>query len=281
MPKYDRLLKIESRNLDLSITKQCDLLGVSRTLYYYKPVSQSAENLEIARVLIEKYKTVPFYGALKLTEDLSRIGYKINVKRTRRLMKMVLWKTIYREPKTTFMNKEHKKYPYLLRDLKIVKNNQVWCTDISYIPMRKGFMYLSAIMDVHSRCILNWSLSNSMTAEWCSELLQETIEIYGAPEIFNSDQGTQYTSDVHIGVLKKHAIQISMDGKGRAIDNIYIERFWRSIKYENIYLNVYENGNALFKGLETYFNFYNNERYHQSLDFKTPNEVFYKLVKVA
>jgi putative transposase len=195
-------------------------------------------------------------------------------------MKLMDWRTIYREPKTTICNPGHKKYPYLLKNLKITHKNQVWATDITYIPMSKGFMYLTAIIDLHTRYVLNWDVSNTMSAEWSTKILKETIEKQGVPEIFNTDQGSQYTSEIHIKTLKDNNIKISMDGKGRAIDNIFIERLWRTVKYENIYLQSYSNGIALYQGLEQYFEFYNNERFHQSLDYKTPSSAYY-LKKVA
>jgi len=239
------------------------------------PVGESEENLCIMRHLDEQYFLTPFYGALRLTAVLIVLGYKVNVKRVRRLMKLVDWKTIYREPKRSVSVKTHYKYPYLLRNLDIVKCNQVWAMDITYIPMKKGFMYLAAIIDLHSRYVVHWSLSNSMSAEWCTETLKTAIEKHGRPEIFNTDQGSQFTSDVFIKELKTNEIKISMDGKGRALDNIYIERLWRSVKYENVYLNVYENGLTLWKGLNDYFRFYNNERLHQSLNYQTPGQIFH------
>ena len=221
-------------------------------------------------MLDEQYFKTPFYGVLRLKALLIGLGYKVNRKRVRRLMKLLDWKTIYREPKTSTGNKEHKKFPYLLRNVKIARCNQVWAADITYIPMKTGFMYLMAVIDLHSRYILHWSLSNTMSAEWCSEVLAQTIQKHGKPEIFNTDQGSQFTSDVFIKVLLENEIAISMDGRGRALDNIFIERLWRSVKYEHIYLNVYENGLSLWKGLDGYFQFYNNERPHQSLSYKTP-----------
>lgn len=210
-----------------------------------------------------------------LPRFLSALGYKVNRKRVRRLMQILDWKTIYREPKTTIGNKQHKKYPYLLGGLKINRCNQVWATDITYIPMKTGYMYFMAVVDLHSRYVLHWSLSNSMTAEWCAEVLQETLYQYGKPEIFNTDQGSQFTSDVFIKALTDNEIKISMDGKGRALDNIFVERLWRSVKYEHIYLNVYEDGLSLWKGLDGYFRFYNQERPHQSLAYKTPANCYY------
>ena len=211
---------------------------------------------------------------MRLSALLVGLGYKISPKRVRRLMQIVDWRTIYREPKTTIGNKEHKKYPYLLRHLTIERCNQVWATDITYIPMKTGFMYLMAVVDLHSRYVLHWSLSNTMSARWCAQVLQETIDKHGKPEIFNTDQGSQFTSDEFIKVLIDNEIHISMDGKGRALDNIFVERLWRSVKYEHIYLNVYEDGLSLWKGLEGYFRFYNQERLHQSLNYKTPAQCY-------
>lgn len=265
---------IESNSSDLSVSVQCDLLSLSRSSFYYTPVGETEENLAIMRVLDEQYLKTPFYGALRLTALFSGMGYQINVKRIRRLMKVVNWQTIYREPRTTISDKTHYKYPYLLRGLEIERCNQVWAMDITYIPMKKGFMYLVAIIDLHSRYVVHWSLSNSMTAEWCAQVLSEAIKMHGVPEIFNTDQGSQFTSEVFINTLIDNNIKISMDGKGRALDNIFVERLWRSVKYENIYLNVYENGLSLWQGLEKYFQFYNHERLHQSLNYKTPSEKY-------
>jgi putative transposase len=259
----------------LNIKAQLKLVGISRSSFYYVPKGESEEDLEILRLLDEQYFKTPFYGVLRLTALLVGLGYKIGRKRVRRLMRLLDWKTIYREPKTTMGNKEHKKYPYLLRNLEIGRCNHVWATDITYIPMKTGFMYLMAVVDLHSRYVLHWSLSNTMSAEWCAGVLQETLDKYGAPEIFNTDQGSQFTSDAFIKVLTDNGIRISMDGKGRALDNIFVERLWRSVKYEHIYLNIYEDGLSLWKGLEGYFRFYNRERPHQSLSYKTPAECYY------
>jgi putative transposase len=258
----------------LSISAQCQLLTLTRSGFYYIPTGESEENLAIMRELDEQYFSTPFYGVLRLTALLILAGFKVNKKRVRRLMKLMNWQTIYREPHTTISDKTHYKYPYLLRGLKIDRCNQVWAMDITYIPMKTGFMYLTAIIDLHSRYVVQWSLSNTMSAEWCTEVLQEAIKNHGIPDIFNTDQGSQFTSEVFINTLIDNGIKISMDGKGRALDNIFIERLWRSVKYENVYLNVYENGLSLWKGLEQYFQFYNQERLHQSLDYHTPNQKY-------
>jgi putative transposase len=212
-----------------------------------------------------------------MTVWFEKHDFNINEKRVRRLMKLVNWQTIYREPRTTIAVKEHKKYPYLLKGLEVTRRNQVWATDITYIPMNKGFMYLCAIIDLKTRYVLSWDVSNTMTAEWCTGVLQEAIDKHGKPEIFNTDQGSQYTSEVHTKLLIRNDIKISMDGKGRAIDNIFIERLWRSVKYENVYLQAYGSTLELYKGLKEYFRFYNNERFHQSLEYQTPSEMYNKL----
>lgn len=268
--------KMIDKKEKMSLLKQCKLLGVNRNYFYYIPKSETNENNEIMKLLKRQYYFTPFYGYRKMAVWLQKKGFQVNEKRVRRLMQDIGWQTIYQEPKTTLANKEHKKYPYLLRDLEITKKNQVWATDITYIPMDTGFMYLTAIIDLHTRMVLNWDVSNSMTADWCAKVLRDTISIHGKPEIFNTDQGTQYTSDVHIKTLVDNGIKISMDGKGRAIDNIFIERLWRSVKYEDVYLQAYEDGISLHLGMTKYFDFYNNERFHQSLNYKTPSEMYYQ-----
>lgn len=259
---------------ELSISQQCDILEVPRSSFYYKPVGESEMNLKIMRFLDEQYFKTPFYGAPRLTELLKGEGYKVNQKRIRRLMKLVNWGTIYREPKTTVADKTSYKYPYLLRGLKIERPNQVWSMDITNIPMAKGFMYLTAIIDLYSRYVIHWSVSNTMSADWCAEVVEQAIKMHGEPEIFNTDQGSQFTSEVFVNTLESNDIKISMDGKGRALDNVFIERFWRSIKYENVYINVYEKGLDLYKGLDSYIKFYNHQRLHQSLGYKTPKSVY-------
>ncbi len=277
MSTSSRRLMVDKSHPELSISEQCDVLEIHRSGIYYKPKGESELNLTLMKRLDKQYFKTPFYGVLKLTELMKSEGFKVGKKRIRRLMKLINWRTIYKEPRTTIANKKSYKYPYLLKDLKIEKVNQVWATDITYIPMRKGFMYLIAIIDLHSRYVLNWSISNTMSAEWCTEVLQEAVRIHGKPEIFNTDQGSQFTSDVFINELKSNEIKISMDGKGRAIDNIFIERLWRSVKYEDVYLKAYENGVDLYNGLSEYFSFYNQQRIHQSLKYKTPESVYKKV----
>jgi len=270
----ERLGMVDREHSKLSIVEQCQILDVNRSSFYYSPLPETELNLEIMKILDKQYFETPFYGMLKLTEMLKNEGYHVNVKRVRRLMSIMNLRTIYREPRTTFAKKGDYKYPYLLRGLKIERPNQVWAMDITYIPMRHGFMYLAAIIDLHSRYVIHWSISNSMTAEWCTEVLQAAIEKHGRPEIFNTDQGSQFTSEIFTSKLKDNGIKISMDGKGRALDNIFIERLWRSVKYENVYLNVYENGLDLYKGMKMYFQFYNYQRVHQSLNYETPGKIY-------
>lgn len=267
---------VDKQHSSLSVVQQCRLLGLHRSGLYYQPCSESEENLTILRQLDEQYFKTPFYGVRRLTAWLEVQGYAINRKRVKRLMKLMGWQTIYRRPNTSKPCKEHRIYPYLLKDLSINRYNQVWAMDITYVPMRKGFMYLCAIIDVHTRYVVNWSLSNTMTAEWCTTVVSEAIEQHGKPEIMNTDQGSQFTSDVFTELLKEKEIQISMDGKGRAIDNIFIERLWRTVKYEHIYLKVAEDGVNLYEGLNEYFCFYNSERLHQSLGYKTPEVLYSK-----
>jgi putative transposase len=264
------MIMVEKKHPDLSVVKQCELLQISRSGFYYEPAKESDENLSIMRVLDEQYLETPFFGVERLLVLLVAMGYKINKKRLRRLMKLVGWQTLYPQRKTTRIDPAAYKYPYLLRDLAIERKNQVWAIDITYLPMKKGFMYLCAIIDLHTRYVVGWGVSNTMTAEWCVQIVQQAIDTHGKPEILNSDQGSQFTSDVYITLLKDNEIQISMDGKGRAIDNIFIERLWRTVKYEHIYLHVYEDGLSLYKGLQQYFLFYNDERRHQSLNYETP-----------
>lgn len=260
----------------ISTRKQCELLGVCRSMLYHKPQREKAEDLKIMRLLDEQYFHTPFYGIRRIKQWLMRQGYDINRKRVARLMKVVGWQTLYPTRRTTSGNAKHPKYPYLLRDIDIVRPNQVWAIDITYIPMKRGFMYLCAIIDVHTRFVLNWGISNTMTALWCRSILEEAIQTYGQPEIFNSDQGSQFTSPEFTSLLleRDKPIRISMDGKGRAIDNIFIERLWRSVKYECVYLNAFEDGLALYNGLDKYFKFYNYERDHQSLEYATPGQKY-------
>lgn len=270
MPLAKRCSFIEPNNRQISIAKQCTFLNINRSNYYYEPVAATPENLAIMLWLDKQYYATPFYGVLRLTTELNSLGYNVNTKRIRRLMKLVGWKTLYQAPRTTICDKASYRYPYLLRDMVVERANQVWEVDITYLPMAKGFMYLFAIIDVYTRFIVGWGISNTMTAEWCASITNEAILTHGKPEIINSDQGSQFTSEVHTELLKNNEIKISMDGKGRAIDNIFIERFWRTIKYEDIYLKTYENGVSSYQGVGKYIHFYNTKRKHQSLNNVTP-----------
>jgi putative transposase len=265
---------IEKDHKELSIVNQCELLQVGRSGLYYQPVKESEENLKVMRFLDEQYLHTPFYGVERLLVLLLLAGYPINRKRLRRLMKLQGWQTLYPAARTTRIDPAAYKYPYLLKDLEVKRKNQVWAIDITYVPMKHGFMYLCALIDVHTRYVAGWGISNTMTAEWCCEIISEAIAAHGTPEIINSDQGSQFTSEVYTALLKAESIQISMDGKGRAIDNIFIERLWRSVKYEHLYLHVYEDGLSLYKGLQHYFSFYNGERRHQSLGYETPLNLY-------
>jgi putative transposase len=271
---------IDKQESSLSIARQCELVNVHRSGLYYKPCNETEENLTIMRLLDEHYFKTPFYGVRKLTILLKGQGFNVNRKRADRLMKLMGWQTLYRHKNTSEPDKQNRLYPYMLRGLSIKRANQVWAMDITYVPMRKGFMYLCAVIDLYTRYVVNWSVSNTMTAEWCKQVAEEAMEKYGNPEIFNTDQGSQFTSDVFIGLLKEREINISMDGKGRAIDNIFIERLWRTVKYEHVYLHVAEDGVQLYEGLSRYFLFYNQQRPHQSLGYETP-EVQYLKKKAA
>jgi putative transposase len=264
------------RDIEIGIGRQCELLGIHRSGLYYAPMPENEDNLHCMRLLDEQYLKTPFYGIRRLSRWLNKKGFKVNRKRVKRLMGLMGWQTLYRKPNTSWKNKKNKIYPYLLKDLKIDHKNQVWGIDITYVPMRRGFMYLCAIIDLHTRYVVNWGISNTMTAQWCCQLVEEAIEMHGKPEIINSDQGSQFTSLEYIELLSSKEIKISMDGKGRAIDNIFIERLWKSVKYECIYLNAFEDGVQLYRGLDAYFNFYNTERFHQSLEYETPESLYKK-----
>ena len=265
---------IETGHPELSIRRQCELVGLNRSSYYYQPANETDFNLELMRSIDEQYMKTPYYGYPKMTAHLRRAGYQINPKRIRRLMRKMDLMAIYPKPRTTISAPENKIYPYLLRGLSITRPNQVWSTDITYIPMQKGFMYLVAVMDWFSRYVLSWKLSNTLDGAFCLDALHEALEL-GKPEIFNSDQGVQFTANAFTGTLEGVGIQVSMDGRGRAFDNIFIERLWRSVKYEDIYIKDYGTVPTLDIGLYLYFMLYNTERPHQNLDYRTPAEVHF------
>jgi putative transposase len=269
--------KVIKSHPSLSLEKQCDLLEIHRSGLYYKPKGESPLNLKLMNEIDRYFLEHPYYGVPRMTDYLNLdLGYGVNKKRVRRLYGLIGLQTIFCKPRTTIKDKTHFIYPYLLRNLKIERINQVWQTDITYIPMARGFMYMAAIIDVHSRKVLNWSVSNSMSAEWCTELMKDTISIYGKPEINNTDQGSQYTSNIYIDLLKDNQIQISMDGRGRALDNIYIERFWRSLKYEKIFLNPANGGLELYENIREYVTFYNQERRHTEIGKIPPDQMYFK-----
>ena len=272
----ERKKMIAKESSEPGVRRQSELLSVCRRSLYHVPRGESEENLAILRRLDAQYLETPFYGERRLLAMLLVLGYDIHVKRLRRLMKIVCWRTLYPKKRTTMADEKTFKYPYLLRDLKAERRNRVWAVDITYIPMKHGFMYLFAVIDLYSRYVVGWDLSNSMDSEWCAGILKEAIDRHGKPEIINSDQGCQFTSRKYIDFLKENGIRISMDGKGRALDNVFIERLWRSVKQEYVYLNPCESGSELWRGLNKYFQFYNTERPHQSLDYKTPDK-FYNL----
>lgn len=269
---------IEPKHSHLSIQRQCELLNLARGSYYrgVQERQESEENLELMRMIDEEYTRRPFYGSRKMKDYLQRKGYPVNRKRVRRLMRLMGLKSVAPGPNTSKSSTHHKVYPYLLNGLEINRPGQVWCTDITYIRMPKGFVYLVAVMDWYSRRVLSWEVSTSMDESFCVSALERALRLYSAPEIFNTDQGSQFTSKAFTQVLKDQGIKISMDGKGRAMDNIMVERLWRSVKYEEIYLKEYSNINELKKSLKAYFHFYNHERPHQTFNGATPVEIYNK-----
>ena len=264
---------VDHRHLSLSIVRQCKLLDISRSGLYYQPKGISEEDLDLMKLIDRQYLLTPFYGARKMAACLKSHGHLVNRKRVRRLMRIMGLKAIYRRPRTSKPAPGHKIYPYLLGGVKITRPNQVWAADITYIPMARGFLYLVAIIDWYSRYVLCWRLSNTLDADFCAEALEEALG-KGRPDIFNTDQGSQFTSEAFTGLLEQHGIRISMDGKGSYNDNLFIERLWRSVKYEEVYLKAYQDSRDTRIGLGNYFRFYNTERPHQALGYRTPAEVF-------
>lgn len=259
----------------LSVRKQCELAGVSRSSWYYEPARESDENLLYMRLMDQQYTETPFYGVPRMTWMLRQQGCRVNPKRVSRLMKQMGLVAVYPKPNLSRPAPGHRIYPYLLRGVAIRHPNHVWSTDITYVRMLKGFLYLCAVMDWHSRCVLSWTLSNTLDTGFCIEALESAFEKTGAkPLIFNTDQGSQFTSDAFTSILLDREIQISMDGRGRALDNVFVERLWRTVKHEHIFLNEYENGAQLWTGLDGYFRFYNTQRPHQALGYQMPQTVF-------
>jgi len=259
----------------LSKRRRYELLEVARSSAYYRPDPCGEEDLALMRLIDEIHLQWPFYGSRRIRDELQAGGHNINRKRVQRLMRHIGLQALYPRRRTSQPGKGHKIYPSLLRDLLIERSNQVWAADICYIPMAKGFMYLVAIMEWHSRRVLSWRVSNTLDTHFCLDALQEALRLFGAPEIFNTDPGAQFTSEAFTGVLKDHGIQISMDGKGRWVDNVFVERLWRSVKYEDVYLRAYETPAELRAGLTRYFDFYNSRRRHSALDRRTPDAVYF------
>jgi putative transposase len=267
---------VTSSHPRLSIARQCELVDISRSSYYYQGKGENPLNLELMRVIDEQFMETPWYGSRQMARCLRRRGYRVNRKRIQRLMREMGLAAIYQAPRTSAPHPEHRIYPYLLRNLAICRPNQVWCADITYIPMRRGFLYLVAIMDWYSRSVLSWRLSNTMDPGFCVDALREALAMYGPPDIFNSDQGSQFTSLEFTQVLKDAGAAISMDGKGRWMDNVFIERLWRSLKYECVYLWDFETGFDAQRMIGTWFSYYNMDRPHSVFDDKTPLEVYHE-----
>jgi putative transposase len=257
----------------LSTVRQCAMLAISRSSLYHRPRSPSQEDLAVLKQIDQQYLATPFYGSRRMRVWLNRQGCRASRKRVQRLMQTIGLAAIYRRPRTSQPAPGHKVYPYLLGSMEITRPNQVWAADITYIPMAKGFLYLVAIMDWYSRHVVAWRLSNTMDADFCVEALEEALT-KGTPEVFNTDQGSQFTSDAFTGALEQAGIRVSMDGKGRYSDNIFVERLWRTVKYEEVYLKAYTNGREAKAGIGDYFRFYNTQRPHQALGYRAPAEVF-------
>ena len=266
---------IEPKHGTLSIVRQCALVGVSRSSYYYEPLgTETEQNLDLMRVIDRLYLRRPFYGAPRMTDWLREQGFCVNHKRVERLMRVMGLQATLPGPHTSQPHPEQRIYPYLLRDLEIERPNQVWCADITYVPMRRGYLYLVAVMDWFSRYVLSWELSNTLEALFCVEALERALS-QGRPDIFNTDQGSQFTAEQFTECLERVGVKISMDGRGRAMDNVMVERLWRTVKYEDIYLRDYADGRQVRWGLGRYFRFYNTERPHQGLGKRTPAEVHF------
>ena len=275
MSRKARLEMIDRGHPKLSVSRQCKLVGVSRSYVYYHPVKASLEDLDLMALIDQQYMDTPFYGSRRLGAWLNTRGHNVNRKRVQRLMRRMGLEAVYRRPNTSKPSPEHRTYPYLLRGLNVTRVNQVWVSDITYIPMARGFLYLVAIMDHFSRYVLSWRLSNTLDVDFCVEALEEALS-KAKPEIFNTDQGSQFTSDAFTSLLLENGIQISMDGKGRYLDNIFVERLWRSVKYEEVYLKAYETVREARVGIDDYMGFYNNERPHQALGYRTPAQVHHE-----
>ena len=260
---------VDQRHRGLSVVRQCQLLGVSRSSFYYRAKGTSPQDLTLMREIDRQYLETPLYGSRRMRASLERQGKPVSRKRVQRLMRVMGLRAIYRQPRTSRPAPEQRVYPYLLRDMTIIRANQVWAADITYLPMARGFLYLMAIMDWHSRYVLAWGLSNTLEADFCAEALREALS-QGRPEVFNSDQGSQFTSREFTQVLEDSGVRISMDGRGRYQGNIFLERLWWTVKYEEVYLKAYRNATEARRELGEYFRFYNSHRPHQALGYRTP-----------
>jgi putative transposase len=274
MSSLERRALVDADDPVLSIAAQCRLLRVARSTLYYQPEPVDPDDLALMRRMDELYLASPFDGSRRMVAVLRREGWEVNRKRVRRLMRVMGLAAIYQKPNTSRSHPAHKVYPYLLRGLVIDRPNQVWCADITYIPMAKGFAYLVAVMDWFSRRVLAWRLSITLDAEFCVEALRDALELHGRPESFNTDQGVQFTSDGFVGELESRGVRISMDGKARFLDAIFIERLWRSLKYEDVFITAYGSVAEARRGIGGWLTFYNDERPHQALDYRTPRTVF-------
>ncbi|WP_371257382.1 IS3 family transposase [Phaeobacter sp. 11ANDIMAR09] len=266
---------VEPANPGLSVGKQCRLLSISRSSFYYRPKGETALNLTLMRQIDEQFLETPFFGVRQMTWHLRNEGHPVNEKRIRRLMRLMSLMPIYQKPNTSKAAKGHKTYPYLLRGLQVGRPNQVWAADITYLPMRKGFLYLVAVIDWHTRKVLAWRISNTLEADFCVEALNEAIHRFGKPEIMNTDQGSQFTSFAWTDRLRRSGVRISMDGKGRFLDNIFVERLWRSLKYECVYLHAWETGSEAKAGIGKWVEFYNRKRPHSALGGRPPAVVYW------
>ena len=264
---------VEVNHPALSVRRQCELLGLNRSTFYYEPAGETAENLRLMRLIDEQYTACPFYGSRRMTAWLEQRGEEVNRKRVQRLMRIMGLEAIYPKPRLSAAGRGHRVYPYLLRGVSIERPDQVWSADITYVPMVSGFMYLAAVIDWYSRYVVAWRLSNTLDGSFCLEMLDDALRS-GKPEVFNTDQGVQFTAEAFTGRLEGAGVAVSMDGRGRALDNVFVERLWRTVKYEDIYIRGYEAVPGLGQGLGRYFGFYNNERLHQSLGYRTPAEVY-------
>lgn len=273
--KIKKRKAIVDRAHALPVIRQCQLVDVSRSSIYYQPTLFSDDDQVLMRLIDEIHLKRPFLGTRRIRDELIDLGHQVNRKKVQRLMRLMGIKALYPKPSTSKRSKKHKIYPYLLRNLEIRRPNQVWATDITYIPMARGFLYLVAIMDWSSRKVLSYRVSNTMESDFCVEALEEALSRYGKPEIFNTDQGAQFTSEAFTGVLKSAEISISMDGKGCWVDNVFVERLWRSLKYEEVYLKAYENTREARASIGAYFEYYNTGRRHQGLDRQTPDEAYF------